>query len=114
MRDGDYLPSNIVVQSVDRVGVDEAVSHPDTSSDHLTELADNLAGKRHAMLRVSWVPILFNAHLKRSLNPVLVNSLVSLVSLLHSLSIVGQNVVCVFSRQAYQLTTVRPVHLNCT
>lgn len=51
MTDGDDLVSDTVVETVGRVGVDEAVSDPDTSADALREVLDDLEGVVDAVRR---------------------------------------------------------------
>lgn len=43
---GDYLSSYIIVESVNRVGVDEAVSHPNACLYHLFNLPQHLASRK--------------------------------------------------------------------
>ena len=42
MGDGDNLSSDVVVESVDRVSVDETVAHPQTSPHNLLNLTYHL------------------------------------------------------------------------
>lgn len=44
--DGDDLSSDIVVQSVKRAGVDEAVSHPNPRLHHLRDLPQHLGSRK--------------------------------------------------------------------
>ncbi len=44
MRYGDDLPTHVIIESVDTVGVDEAVSYPAACLHDLLNLPDNLKG----------------------------------------------------------------------
>ena len=45
MSDGDNLSADVVVESVDTVGVDETVPDPAASVDHLLRLPHDLRGR---------------------------------------------------------------------
>ena len=63
--DGDNLSPHKVVESVDRAGVDEAVSHPQTCLHHFLDLPLDLEdqdtkwqiGDRGQMVSVHWCPV---------------------------------------------------------
>ena len=77
MRDGDNLSSHIVVESVDRVGVNEAVTHPETCPHHLLHLTHHLRERRRNKIKIEKYLLLsinqttknVNVKNKNSLNP---------------------------------------------
>lgn len=46
MSNGDYLSSYIIAESVNRAGVDEAVSHPNPCLYHLLDLPQHLTSRK--------------------------------------------------------------------
>jgi hypothetical protein len=47
MRDGDDFTANIVVQSVDSIGVDETIACPQSSFNTFLNFTENLRNKAH-------------------------------------------------------------------
>ena len=86
----DNLPAHVIIQSVDTVGVYEAVADPDSRFDRLVD---------------------FSHDVKRFLDPVLCHVLFVFPRLLHRLGAVFQYEEGLLSCDANQLSVLIPYHL---